>query len=66
MDALESGVAHQGLLVRAARVGEGEGVEQGDAVAHDQHHHQPFEYRLSQVDLRGWIESTLLEDHQLG
>lgn len=52
MDTLKGGVAHQGLLLRVTGVGEGEGAEKRDGVAQDHRHHQQFEYRLSQVDLR--------------
>lgn len=51
MDTLKGSVAHQGLLLRVTGVREGEVAEKRDGVTHNQHYHQQFEYRLSQVDL---------------
>lgn len=51
MDAHKGSVAHQGLLLWVAGVGEGEGAEKRDGVTHDQRYHQQFKYRLSQVHL---------------
>lgn len=53
MDTLKGSIAHQGLLLWVTGVGEGQAVEKWDGVTHDQCHHQHFEYRLSQVDLKG-------------
>lgn len=51
METFKGGEAHQGLCLRLAGVGKGEGVEKGDGVTYYQHGHHQFENGLGQVDL---------------